>query len=364
MPTAASTRPQLGSDPNIAVLTRLSRAIARAAATASSSEAAPVTVTVTRLVTPSASACSCAHRSSQTRSTASSSSAWRGAIPLAPEASSSTVSLVEQQPSMSSRSKVRAVARRSAWSSAAGVGDRVGGEHAQHGGQRRRQHARALGHAADGPVVRMVQRNLFGHRVGGHDGVRGLVAAGQPAGHLVHDLRAPRRAPCPSAAGHRSDPVEQTATSMAPVSVPQSDNAAATASAVAWVSWKPPGPVQALAPPELRITARSCAGGQHLLGPQHRRGLDLVAGEHAGGRVVGSFVEDQREVAVPGCLDAGGDAGGPEPGRRGDALRRAPAAPRPPASPVTARPRPPKGLPSPANPAPGSSTAPRRRPCP
>ena len=44
---------------------------------------------------------------------------------------------------------------------------------------------------------------------------------------------------------------------MAPVSVPQSDSAAATASAVAWVSWKPSGPVQALAPPELRITARS-----------------------------------------------------------------------------------------------------------
>ena len=58
MPTAASTRPQLGSDPNTAVLTRLSRATTRAAVSASSSVAAPVTVTVTRLVTPSASACS------------------------------------------------------------------------------------------------------------------------------------------------------------------------------------------------------------------------------------------------------------------------------------------------------------------
>ena len=44
---------------------------------------------------------------------------------------------------------------------------------------------------------------------------------------------------------------------MAPVSVPHSDSALATASAVAWVSWKPSGPVQALAPPELRMTARS-----------------------------------------------------------------------------------------------------------
>ena len=58
-----------------------------------------------------------------------------------------------------------------------GVGDRVGGDDDEHGGQRRRQHAGALRHGADGPVVPMVQRNLFGHRVGGHDGVGGLVAA-------------------------------------------------------------------------------------------------------------------------------------------------------------------------------------------
>ena len=100
--------------------------------------------------------------------------------------------------------------------------------------------------------------------------------------------------------GSRSpiSPVEQTATSMAPVSVPHSDSAAATASAVAWVSWKPPGPVHALAPPELRMTARSPAGRHHLLRPQHRGGLDLVAGEHRGRRVVGTLVEDQRQVAV------------------------------------------------------------------
>ncbi len=119
IPTAATTRPQFGSEPNSAVLTRLSRAITRAAASASSSVAAPVTVTVTRLVTPSASACSCAHRSSQMRSTASSRSPGPGVISLAPEDISSTVSLVEQLPSMSSRSNVSAVARRSAASSAA-----------------------------------------------------------------------------------------------------------------------------------------------------------------------------------------------------------------------------------------------------
>ena len=119
MPTAASTRPQFGSDPNIAVLTRESRPTIRAAVTASSSVRAPVTVMLTRLVTPSASACICAHRSSQTRNTASSRWSWLGRISLAPEASSSTVSLVEQLPSTSRRSKVRAAARRSAVSRAA-----------------------------------------------------------------------------------------------------------------------------------------------------------------------------------------------------------------------------------------------------
>ena len=46
-------------------------------------------------------------------------------------------------------------------------------------------------------------------------------------------------------------PVEATATS--PALCPSSTSA--TFSAVAWVSWKPLGPVQALAPPELRTTA-------------------------------------------------------------------------------------------------------------
>ena len=100
-----------------------------------------------------------------------------------------------------------------------------------------------------------------------------VVAAGQAAGHLVHDL---------GDAGehlvHRQpvtdQPVEHTATSMGPVSVPQSDSAAATASAVAWVSQiTAAGPVQALAPPEFRITAPQPAGGQHLLAPQHGAAL-------------------------------------------------------------------------------------------
>ena len=56
------------------------------------------------------------------------------------------------------------------------------------------------------------------------------------------------------------NPVEQTATSPAPTAVPAWEvalSAAATSSAVVWVSAKPAGPVHALAPPELRTTARS-----------------------------------------------------------------------------------------------------------
>jgi hypothetical protein len=59
-------------------------------------------------------------------------------------------------------------------------------------------------------------------------------------------------------------PVEQTAIS--PADSPSVPSAAArvpvvrlcaSRSAVAWVSWKPSGPVQALAPPELSATART-----------------------------------------------------------------------------------------------------------
>src|SRR4051794_33153858 len=51
------------------------------------------------------------------------------------------------------------------------------------------------------------------------------------------------------------NPVEQTATSPAPTSAPPVDRAAATSSAVRWVSPNPAGPVHALAPPELSTTA-------------------------------------------------------------------------------------------------------------
>ena len=81
--------------------------------------------------------------------------ARRSAVtPDAPLAMSSTVSLVDMQPSASMRSKVDAARgpQRSVERGRSTIG--VGGDHAEHGGQARGEHAGALGHAADGPAVR------------------------------------------------------------------------------------------------------------------------------------------------------------------------------------------------------------------
>ena len=107
---------------------------------------------------------------------------------------------------------------------------------------------------------------------------------------------------------------------MAPVSVPQSDSAAATASAVAWVSWKPAGPVQALAPPELRITARSRPVVSTCWVHSTGAALTLLRVNTPAARVVGALVEHQRQVERAGCLDACGDSGGAEARGRGHAL--------------------------------------------
>src|SRR3954447_19277259 len=235
MPTAASTRPQFASEPNSAVFTRLSRATTRAAVNASSSVAAPDTVMMIRFVTPSASACSCAHRSSHTCSTASSNSVWLGAISLAPEASSNTVSLVEQLPSTSRRSNVSAVALRRAWSRAAAS--------ATASVVMTVSMVASDGASMPAPLAMppTVQLSLWCSAT-----CFGTVSVVMMARAASSPPVSPPAISCTtsvtpastSSIGSRSpiSPVEQTATSMAPVSVPQSDSAAATASAVACVS--------------------------------------------------------------------------------------------------------------------------------
>ena len=82
---------------------------------------------------------------------------------------------------------------------------------------------------------------------------------------------------------------------------------------------KPSGPVHTLAPPELSTTACTMPSlttwrVQRTGWPDH-----AVGGEDRGADVVGTVVDDQGEVWDSGGLEPGGDAGGPESLRGGDA---------------------------------------------
>ena len=108
------------------------------------------------------------------RSRASVKSAGAGVTPRgAARPAATTVSLVDMQPSESSRSKRDPGRRRAApCRASAGVDDGVGGEHDEHRGQRRREHAGALGHPADRPAVALRRRPVLADGVGGHDRAR------------------------------------------------------------------------------------------------------------------------------------------------------------------------------------------------
>src|SRR6185437_8179875 len=248
VPTALSTRPQLGSSPPMAHLSRLFRATDRPTVTASASEAAPTTSMVIILFAPSASSWSCRARSAHTSVRARVNSVLSGATPLAPLAISSTVSLVDMQPSVSSRSNVVAVAVRSAASSWAG-------SRSASVVSTQSMVARP-GASIAAPLAIPPMEYPSGRRKAIFTTVSVVLIASAAA-------RPPAREASATAAltpgsslsiGSRSPirPVEQTAISPAESSI-----AAARCSAVACVSWKPSGPVQALAPPELSTTART-----------------------------------------------------------------------------------------------------------
>ena len=125
---------------------------------------------------------------------------------------------VDMQPSESTRSKVWDVAVRSAAVGGLGVDDGVGGDDAEHRREPRREHARALGHAADGPVAAVavdVHVRRLRDGVGRHDrdgGVRAAVGAtsastarSTPARSVSMGSRSPMR------------PVEPTTTSPAEI---------------------------------------------------------------------------------------------------------------------------------------------------
>ncbi len=231
----------------MAHLRRLLRATERPTSTASSSLAAPTTSMRISLLAPSASPMSCRARSAQTSWTASANSAYSGETSQAPEASSSTVSLVDMQPSESTRSKVERVASRSArsstaLSSAASVVSTT---------------SMVASPGASIPAPLAMPPTVHPPRVTAAvlctvSVVMTATAASSPpdADSRATALSTPARIRS-MGSGTPMSPVEQTATSAA-----SRPSCSAAFSAVAYVSWKPCGPVQALAPPELSTTAR------------------------------------------------------------------------------------------------------------
>ena len=149
------------------------------------------------------------------------------------------------------------------------VDDGVGGDHHEHGGQAGRQHPRTLGHPADRPAL-VVATGLLGHGVGGHDRLRGCLTA-------VGDSSLGTRSSMPAAIlsiGSRRPirPVEQTATSMAPMPSASADELGGPMGVGEAV--RAGAGVGAAGVQDHRLQP---AVGQHLLGPEHRGGLDPVA---------------------------------------------------------------------------------------
>ncbi len=323
VPTAASTRPQLGSLPNSAHLSRLLRAIARPTSTASASVAARSyldgdllrgALGVGEQLRAPGRRRRCAPR--RRRSPAS------GVTVEAPLASSEHGVVgrqaavgVEAVEGRRGGGAQRRVQRRR-------VDHRIGGQHAQHRGQRRGEHAGSLGHPADGPPGRVGVRRPSWPRV---SVVRIASAASAPPSW--RSAAAAASMPGSSAAiGSRSPmrPVEQTATSPAPsaecaggmlggaVRVGETGRTGAGVGAA--------GVEHHRAQPAVR---------ENLLRPQHRRRLDPVAGEHAGGGVVRAVVDHQRDVARAAGLQPRGHPRRSEAHRRGHAHGAIPSTDRP-----------------------------------
>ena len=203
----------------------------------------------------------------------------------------------------------------------------VGGEHAQHGGQARGEHAGSLGHPADRVAAGPVKRDLA-DRVGGPDrvGRGGAAAAGgvgqggvEPAQQQVHGqpfadqaggahrdlarglpLGAVRRGEGRSSEGLRQ-PLGGG------VGVLESERPGAGVGA-AGVERDGPDP----------------AARRDLLRPEHRGGLDPVAGEHGRGGLRRPVVDHHGDVTLTGRFQAGRDTGRAESERGGDAHGLAP----------------------------------------
>ncbi len=165
-------------------------------------------------------------------------------------------------------------------------------------------------------------------------------------GQLGRRPSRPRRARVARGSCSPMMPVEQTATSMAP-----QPSTSAAFSAVACVVWKPSGPVQALAPPELRTTARSAPPASTCCDQSTGAALTWLVVNIPAAAVPGPSLTTRARSSRAAVLDA---------------RRRSRRPGNPAGAPVTLTAR----LPSSAGPrsrggrARGSCTGPRRRRCP
>ena len=198
--------------------------------------------------------------------------------------------------------------------------DSIGRDDAQHGGQRRREHACALGHSADVPFVRVVQRRLLRHGIGGHDRVCRVGAAGDSAGQFVHHLGDTGdqlvHGQAVTDKSGRTDSDLDRARLGAPITQCRSNFLGSLVCILE--STRARAGVRAARVEHHRA---QLARRQDLLRPEHRSCLDLVQGEDAGSGQIGSLVEHQCEVRLATLLDTGSNSGTAESGRCGDALR-------------------------------------------
>jgi len=180
---------------------------------------------------------------------------------------------------------------------------RVRGEDDQHGGEAGGEHARALGHAADGPAV-------LGHDGRLVDGVGGLDRDGGLLTAVLGEL-----------GGGGLDSREQL--------VHREQHADESGGADGDLDRGAAEDLGGLLGGRVRVLealgARTGVGAtgveddrgdlaalEDLLGPQDRRGLHTVGGEDAGGGAAGPGVDHEGQVRVAALLDPGGDARGRE----------------------------------------------------
>ena len=173
-----------------------------------------------------------------------------------------------------------------------GGDNRIGGDDAQHGGQLRGNHARALDHAADLPAVGAGQFDRLRLGVGGHDGVGGVGAGFGGGGKSSWALLAPAST-LSNGSSSPMRPVEQTATSFG--SAPMSRRP--------FPRWRRTGRnrprrCRRWHRRSSRINGLDVTVGDDLTAPLHRGGTETVRGEHACSRVERAVVDHEGQVLL------------------------------------------------------------------